>query len=182
MKPQGESFLEQMQSRRLGVDIKEATRRPRGRRAPPRGQARPPPSGPLVAPPTYFFCLYILIYPENIQEHDKTLFPPLQRCVPVRSHLGAFSGAPPEGESIMEGFHINTIASPMMCEQFTTDLRVHSYQLDGFFSLFGSQYKVLLDSLGDLFDVIFFCLCVCRDSMNCGFMIKFIYEQYLNLL
>ena len=24
--------------------------------------------------------------------------------------------------------------------------------------------------------------CVCRDPMNCGFMIKFIYEQYLNLL
>ena len=34
---------------------------------------------------------------------------------------------------------------------------VHSYLLDGFFSIFGSQYKVLLDSLGDLFDVIFFC-------------------------
>ena len=24
--------------------------------------------------------------------------------------------------------------------------------------------------------------CVCRDPMNCGFMIKFIYEQYVNLL
>ena len=31
---------------------------------------------------------------------------------------------------------------------------------------------------------LFFILlrCVCRDPMNCGFMIKFIYEQYLNLL
>ena len=57
----------------------------------------------------------------------------------------------------MEGFYIKTIASPMMCEQFTSDLWVHSYQLDGFFSLFGSQYKVLHDSRGDLFDVIFFC-------------------------
>ena len=28
MKPLGESFLEQTQSRRLGVDVKEATRRP----------------------------------------------------------------------------------------------------------------------------------------------------------
>ena len=34
----------------------------------------------------------------------------------MRSHLGAFSGAPPEGASITEGFYINTIASPMMSE------------------------------------------------------------------
>ena len=31
-------------------------------------------------------------------------------------HLGAFSGAPPEGALITEGFYINTIASSMMCE------------------------------------------------------------------
>ena len=100
MKPSTGLFLEQTQSRRLGVDVKEATRRPRGRRA------RPHPRGPLVAPLTDFFRLYILIYPENIQEHHETLFPPSQPSVPVRSHLGAFSDAPPEGESIMEGFHI----------------------------------------------------------------------------
>ena len=110
MKPSGESFLEQTQSRRLGVDVKEATRRPRGRRA------RPHPRGPLVAPPTYFFLLYISIYPENIQEHHETLFPPPQPSVPVRSHLGAFSGAPPEGALITEGFYMSTIASSMMCE------------------------------------------------------------------
>ena len=78
--------------------------------------ARPHPHGPLVAPPTYFFLLYISIYPKKIQEHHETLFPPPQPSVPVRSHLGAFSGAPPEGASITEGFYINTIASPMMCE------------------------------------------------------------------
>ena len=61
------------------------------------------------------------------------------------------------GASITEGFYINIIASPMMCEQFTSDLWVHSYLLDGFFSLFGSQYNVLPLSCGDLFDVIFFC-------------------------
>ena len=126
--------------------------------------ARPHPRGPLVAPPTYFFLLYISIYPENIQEHHETLFPPPQPSVPKRSHLGAFSGAPPEGESITEGFYINTIASPMMCEQFTTDLRVHSYQLDGLFPLFGSQYKVLLDLLRDLFDVILFAVCLSRSD------------------
>ena len=123
----------------------------------PGGQAWPHPRGPLTAPPTYFFLLYIPIYPENIQEHHKTLIPPPQPSAPMRSRLGAFFGALSEGESIMEGFYINTIASPMMCEQFTTNLRVHIYQLDDFFSLFGSPYKVLLDSLGDLFDVIFFC-------------------------
>ena len=74
------------------------------------------PRGPLVAPPTYFFLLYIPMYPGNIIYGAKTLFPPPQPSVPMRSHLGAFSGAPPEGALITEGFYINTIASPMMCE------------------------------------------------------------------
>ena len=37
------------------------------------------------------------------------------------------------------------------------DLRVRMKYLDGFFSLFDSQYNALLDVLGDLFDVITFC-------------------------
>ena len=115
------------------------------------------PRGPPVAPPTYSFLLYIPTYPQTIRYGAKTLIPPPQLSVSTRSHLGACSGAPPEGASITEGFYINTIASPMKCEQFTSDLRVHSYQLDGFFSLFGSQYNVLPLSCGDLFDVIFFC-------------------------
>ena len=36
-KPSEESFLEQTQSRRLGVDVKEATRQPRGREVRPGG-------------------------------------------------------------------------------------------------------------------------------------------------
>ena len=128
------------------------------------GQARPHPHGPLVAPPTYLILLYIPTCPENIQEHHEKLFPPPQPSISVRSHLGAFVGAPSEGESTMEGFYINTIASPMSCEQFTTDLRVHSYQLDGFFSLFESQYKVVLDLLGDLFDVTLFPVCLSRSD------------------
>ena len=116
MKPLGELFLEQTQSRRLGVDVNQTTRSPRGRgrayspgRSPPRGW-------PLIALLSDRLHQYILIYPENIQEHHETVFPPPQPSVPVRSHLGAFSSAPPEGESIMEGFYINTIASPMKCE------------------------------------------------------------------
>ena len=81
-----------------------------------RGKARPHPRGPLVAPPTYFFRLYILIYPENIQEHHETLFPLPQPSILVRSHLGAFAGAPPEGESTMEGLYIISKALPMSCE------------------------------------------------------------------
>ena len=91
-----------------------ATEGPRGR-----GRAlggRPHPRGPVVPPLTDFFCLYILIYPENIREHHETLFPPPQPSVPKRSHLGAFSGSPPEGESITEGLYINSMAPPMMCE------------------------------------------------------------------
>ena len=110
MKPSGELFLEQRQSRRLGVDVKKETRRPRGRRA------RPHPRAPPVAPLTDFLRLYISTYPENIQEHHATLFPPPQPSVPVRSHLGAFSGDLPKGDSIMEGFYIIAKASPMSCE------------------------------------------------------------------
>ena len=74
------------------------------------------PRGPLVAPPTYFFLLYIPTYPQTIKSDHENLIPPPQPSVPVRSHLGAFSGAPPEGALLTEGFYINTISSPMMCE------------------------------------------------------------------
>ena len=59
MKPSGAIFLEQTQPRRLGVDVKKQPKRPRGRRARPRGQACPPPSWAprvstdLLPPPIY---------------------------------------------------------------------------------------------------------------------------------
>ena len=121
------------------------------------GRARPLPRGPLVGLLTQHLRLYILLYPENIQGSHETTFPPLQPSVPARSHLGTISDVLPEGDSNMEGFYINTITSSLKHEQFTTDLRVHSQQLDGFFSLFDSQYKVVLDLLGDPFTVILFC-------------------------
>ena len=76
---------------------------------------RPPPRGPLVAQPTYFFLLYISTYTETIQEHQENIIPPPQPSVSARSHLGAFVGAPLEGESTMEGLSITTKASPMTC-------------------------------------------------------------------
>ena len=91
---------------------KEAVTRVGG--APPR--ARPLPRGPLGAPPTYSFLLYIPTYPQTIRTGAKNLIPPPQLSVSTRSHLGACSGAPPEGASITEGFYINTIAPPMKCE------------------------------------------------------------------
>ena len=110
MKPSREIFLEQTQS----GDLEWTSRSSRGSHE--IGGHAPHPRGPLVAPLNGLLRLYILAYPENTEEHHETLFPPPQPSVPVRSHLGAFSGARPEGASITEGFYINTIASPMMCE------------------------------------------------------------------
>ena len=78
-------------------------------------QARPHPRGPTKAPPTYFFLLYIPMYFQMNRDGAKNLIPPPQPSVPVRSHLGAFSGVLPEGALITEGFYI-IIASPMKCE------------------------------------------------------------------
>ena len=77
--------------------------------------ARPLPRGPLVAPPAYFFLLYIHTYPQMIRTGAKNLIPPSQLSVSTRSHLGACSGPPPERAVITEGFYI-IIASPMKCE------------------------------------------------------------------
>ena len=96
MKPSGAIFLEQTQSRRLGVDVKKEARRPRGREARLPPWARPHPRGPLGNPPTYFFLLYIPTYPQTIRYAAKNLIPLPQLSVTTRSHLGACSGAPPE--------------------------------------------------------------------------------------
>ena len=116
MKPSGTWFSERTWSRGLGPYVKTSTRRARGR-----GRAYPPrralhPRGPHLAPPTYSFLLYIPTYPQMIRYGGKTLIPPPQLSVSTRSHLGAFTGALPVGESTMEGFYINTIAPPMSCE------------------------------------------------------------------
>ena len=117
MKPSGAIFSEQTQPKRLGLDVKLQTRRPRGCPACPKGVGTPP---TLVGPSllhrrTSSSYIYIHI-PANIQEHKETLFPPPQPSVSARSHLGAFVGAPPEGESTMEGLYIISKASPMSCE------------------------------------------------------------------
>ena len=107
----GTNMIQRTWSGRQATD-EEATRQ--GARLPP--WARPPPSWAprgstdLLLPPIYTYV------PPNHQSDHKNLIPPPQPSVPVRSHLGAFSGVLPEGALITEGFYINTIASPMMCE------------------------------------------------------------------
>ena len=103
MKPSGELFLEQTQSMRLGVDIREATRWPRGREARLPPWARPHPLGPLVAPLTDFFRLYISIYPKNIEEHNRSGVPPPQASVATKNQSGPYSGTLPEGGSLTGG-------------------------------------------------------------------------------
>ena len=90
----------------------ESTRQ--GAHLPPRRALNP--RGAHVAPPTYFFLLYIPTYPQTNRGIHENLIPPPQPSIPVKSHLGAFFSAPPEGALITEGFYINTIAPPMMCE------------------------------------------------------------------
>ena len=70
MKTSGELFFERKQSRRLGVYVKKPLRRPRGWRA------RPLSHGPLGRPPTYFFLLYIPIYPKTIKGATEEIFLP----------------------------------------------------------------------------------------------------------
>ena len=101
MKPSGELFLEQKQSKGLRVHVRESTRRARGRGRPP-GRALHP-RGPLVAPLTDFFRLYISIYPKNIEEQNRSGVPPPQASVATKNQPGPCSGTLPEGGSLTGG-------------------------------------------------------------------------------
>ena len=103
MKPLGELFLERKQSRRLGVEVKEASRWPRGREARPGGRRVPHPRGPLVAPLTDFFRLYMSIYPKHIGEQNRSGVPPPQASVATKNQSGPCSGTLPEGGSLTGG-------------------------------------------------------------------------------
>ena len=78
--------------------------------------ARPPPLwAPHCSTDVLLPSIYIHVPPPNNQEHHENLIPPPQPSVPERSHLGAFSRAPPKG-ALMEGLYINSMASSVMCE------------------------------------------------------------------
>ena len=62
MKPSGELLLERKQSRRLRVDVREASRKPRGREARPTPLRAPPPSwAPRVSPDRLLSPIYVHI-------------------------------------------------------------------------------------------------------------------------
>ena len=103
MKPLGELFLEWKQSRRLGVEVREASRWPQGREARPTPWACPHPRGPLVASLADFFHLYMSIYPKNIEEHNRSGVPPPQASIATKNRSGPCSGTLPEGGSLTGG-------------------------------------------------------------------------------
>jgi len=98
-------FLERKQSRRLGVDVREALRKPRGREARPTPWARPHPRGPLVAPLTDFFRLYIYIsiYPRNIGEHNRSGVPPPEASVATENQSRPVLAPRGRGKSLSDG-------------------------------------------------------------------------------
>ena len=103
MKPSEKLNLERKQYGRLGVHVRKVTREARGR-----GRAHPPgcalnPRGPLVAPLTYFFLLYIPIYPKTFGEQNRSGVPPPQASVATKNQSGPCSGTLPEGGSLTGG-------------------------------------------------------------------------------
>ena len=97
MKPSGELFLERKQYRRLGVHVRGSTRKARGR-----GHALHP-RGPLVAPLTDFFRLYIPLYPKTFGEQNRSGVPPPQASVATKTQSGPCSGTLPEGGTLTGG-------------------------------------------------------------------------------
>ena len=69
----------------------------------PNPWVRPHPRGPLVAPLTDFFRLYISIYPKNIGEQNRSGVPPPQASVATKNQSGPCSGTLPEGGSLTGG-------------------------------------------------------------------------------
>ena len=103
MKPSGELFLEQSQSRRLGVDDREASRKPRGREARPTPWARHRPTWAPRCSPDRLLSPYMSIYPKNTGEHNRSGVSPPQASVATKNQSGPYSGILPEGESLTGG-------------------------------------------------------------------------------
>ena len=96
-------FFERKPPDGLGPHVKEGTRKPRGWGRPHPPRARPLPRGALVAPLTYFFRLYISIYPKNFGEQKRSGVPPPQASVATKNQSGPCSGTLPEGGSLTSG-------------------------------------------------------------------------------
>ena len=107
MKPSGVIFLEQTQSRRLGVDVKLQTRRPRGCPVRPMGVGAPP---TLVGPSSVHRpTSSSYIYPCTLKPLGSTTKNYFHR-------RNLLYPRDPKGESTMEGLYIISKALPMSCE------------------------------------------------------------------
>ena len=69
----------------------------------PGGRRTLHPCGPLVAPLTYFFLLYIPIYPKTFGEQNRSGVPPPQASVATKNLSGSLPGTLSEGEPITGG-------------------------------------------------------------------------------
>ena len=104
MKPSGELFLEWKQSRRLGVDVREASRKPRGKEARPNPLGAPPPSwAPCGSPDLLLSPIYISIYPKNIGEQNRSGVPPQEASVATENQSRPLPTPCWRGESLSGG-------------------------------------------------------------------------------
>ena len=92
------SFLEGKKPRRLGVHIGGSARRSQGR-----GGRALHPREPLVALLTYFFRLYISIYPKNIREHNRSGVPPPEASVATENQSRPVPAPCRRGQSFSGG-------------------------------------------------------------------------------
>ena len=88
-------------------DLESTSRKQRGRHE-AAGRAHPPgralhPRGPLVAPLTDFFRLYMSTYPKTSRTENRLGVPLPQASIATKNLSGAHSGALPEGEPITGG-------------------------------------------------------------------------------
>ena len=124
---------------------KEGTRQ--GGAPTPPGRALHP-RGPLVAPLTDFFRLYISIYPKTVGEQNRSGVPLPQASVATKNQSGPCSGTLPE-EGSLTGVHLHHPALSMTRREYFTlraeGMRVctSSYVFDLSFSLMFSLWHDL---------------------------------------
>ena len=82
------------------VDLRDAHEA--GERAQGSGRTAHP-RGPLVAPLTDFFRLYIPMYPKNIKDNNRSGVPSPQAYIATKNLLVALPGILPEGGSFTGG-------------------------------------------------------------------------------
>ena len=86
---------------RRHIWVKEVRRWTEG--GPREGRARPLPRGQPEDPPTYFFLLYISIYPKNFEEHNRSGVPLPEASVATENQSRPVPAPCRRGESLSGG-------------------------------------------------------------------------------